>query len=152
MFEVPTLPPKKATGVPEKYATWIAERYATWEQAHQCCMSATKAMVESFPELKRVRGYRIPGGEHWWCETADGSIVDPTEAQFKCGEAEFFALDESQPQPSGYCAWCRLSYVYNTTYCSDECREAHDDDRSQDLYEMGMRPDPKRPGVWVQAD
>lgn len=49
------------------------------------CAEATKEMVAAFPELTRVPGhvYGTWGKRaHWWCETADGQVVDPTVGQF----------------------------------------------------------------------
>lgn len=50
------------------------------------CREISKALVVEDPSLRLVRGhYLCPyWGEqaHWWCERADGAVVDPTSAQF----------------------------------------------------------------------
>jgi hypothetical protein len=50
------------------------------------CLSVAKAMVADNPTLSLVRGwYHCPiwgKQEHWWCKTADGTIIDPTVLQF----------------------------------------------------------------------
>ena len=48
------------------------------------CREATAAMVKAFPELRRVRGH-YGWCPHWWCETPDGTVVDPTARQFTPG-------------------------------------------------------------------
>jgi len=46
----------------------------------------SEALVKEDPTLRLVRGhYFCPHfGEqaHWWCEKSDGTVVDPTAAQF----------------------------------------------------------------------
>ena len=68
------------------YDEWIKE----WA-AGNCyirCQEYTWAMCKHFPELRRVEGVWIDAtGErhgHFWCETPDGEIVDPTFEQFEC--------------------------------------------------------------------
>ena len=55
------------------------------------CAEWTAALAETFPELKRVRGFvTLRTGlrrSHWWLETASGEIVDPTASQF---DSEYF--------------------------------------------------------------
>jgi len=50
------------------------------------CKEMSEAAIEQDPTLKLVRGhYHCPfWGEqpHWWCETPDGKIVDPSAKQF----------------------------------------------------------------------
>jgi hypothetical protein len=143
-----TLPPKFAPEtLPPQYAQWIAEHYPTRREAIASCWSATEKMVAAFPELRKVRGY-CGGAEHWWCETADGTVVDPTAVQYP-GEREYRALDESGEQPTGYCEWCKGHVYAHARYCGDECRELHEADQAETLRDSGMVPDPERPGVWM---
>lgn len=114
------------------YAVWIADwetRCATSVVGTPCvatgvrgtCSQATVAMVEAFPELRRVRGH-YDGHEHWWCVAPDGSVVDPTAAQF-CPGGTY--VEHVGPEPVGKCHYCG-SYVW-TPYrgcpeaCSKEC-------------------------------
>lgn len=68
------------------YLEWITA-YSEQKEGNLLgrCAEATKAMVAAFPELTRVPGhvYGYWGKRaHWWCETADGQVVDPTASQF----------------------------------------------------------------------
>lgn len=53
------------------------------------CEAQSKAAVEADPTLRLVRGwYHDPDWgrqEHWWTEHPDGTIYDPTSAQFPFG-------------------------------------------------------------------
>jgi hypothetical protein len=50
------------------------------------CKEAAEALCAADPMLRLVRGYyydAVWGPQaHWWCERPDGTIVDPTAAQF----------------------------------------------------------------------
>lgn len=50
------------------------------------CKKACEALKQVLPELKLVRGYVILGDgteePHWWLKSPEGTVVDPTEAQF----------------------------------------------------------------------
>ena len=80
------------------------------------CAEWTAALAETFPELKRVRGFvTLRTGlrrSHWWLETASGEIVDPTASQFDseyfwhAGIAFYEPLNESEPEPTGKCPNC----------------------------------------------
>lgn len=51
-----------------------------------CCAEYTEAFAQVFPELKRVYGeVTLRSGAqfpHWWMETPEGTIFDPTASQF----------------------------------------------------------------------
>jgi hypothetical protein len=53
------------------------------------CEEMSKAAVEADPTLRLVRGWYVDPvwgrEEHWWTERPDGSIHDPTAAQFPMG-------------------------------------------------------------------
>jgi hypothetical protein len=121
-----TLPPRKIElwAVAPHYRAWIAEHYPTREKALWRCGDATEKMIEAFPELKRVRGY-YDATEHWWCEAPDGTIIDPTYLQFgDLCTGEYRALDETKPQPTGYCPFCGGFTWGDKSLCgSDECKE-----------------------------
>lgn len=104
------------------YADWIAANVKGTGKGQ--CAYYTQQMVAAFPELRRVRGHYRPlaGGSlpHWWCAAPDGTIVDPTVAQFQLhGPAEY---DEwTGPVPTGRCPNCgNYAYDHQTT-CSAEC-------------------------------
>ncbi len=111
------------------YDEWIAANHPTYESVYGRCAEATKKMVEAFPELKRVAGHyydlAIGEREHWWCVAPDGSVVDPTAAQFPTkGRGVYAELDPDAPVPTGRCMDCG-AYVYNCdTFCSPECEAA----------------------------
>lgn len=50
------------------------------------CKQYSEELCAEDPSLRLVRGYyHCPmwgKQEHWWCETLDGTIVDPTVQQF----------------------------------------------------------------------
>ncbi len=106
------------------YSTWIKCHYPDRESAAYMCAGAVVKMVESFPELKAVRGW-YGGSAHWWCVAPDGSVVDPTEAQFlQWSEEKYVAFrDGIDPEPIGKCMSCG-EYVWSgnePNACSPEC-------------------------------
>ena len=114
----------------DKYKVWIIayrERVITLKNK---CTSATVEMQKAFPELIRKRGtVLIPLSNrrptHWWLETTDGVIIDPTESQFGC-ILEYFERDESKSEPIGKCLECGTD-IYpgdpSGNTCSIECSE-----------------------------
>jgi hypothetical protein len=115
------------------YAAWIEADTANhkgWTRGR--CQSAAHALAEAFPELRVVRGYcQLANGftpQHWWCETADGTVIDPTAAQFEAeGIIGYDEYDEKKhgPLPIGKCMNCGFE-VYNSDHqglCSEECLE-----------------------------
>lgn len=103
------------------YIDWIESNVT---DPHLKCAEYTLAMQEEFPELKRVRGYYhdVFDGKrtHWWLVTSEGSIIDPTVAQFNpCGSYEPY--DESLGEPKGKCMECGdISYLHANA-CSESC-------------------------------
>ncbi len=94
----------------------VPEQYRAFLEKHRrnnlpgFCAGMTERMKQEFPELLRVRGY-VVFEHHWWCETPEGIIVDPTYTQFAPG-VTYKAYDESQPEPIGQCFECgRLLYT-----------------------------------------
>jgi hypothetical protein len=109
------------------YADWIAafeQKCAARVLPEPCvatgvrgmCSPATLEMAAAFPELRRVRGH-YDGREHWWCETPEGEVIDPTAAQFRLGGTY---VEHTGPEPVGKCLICG-GYVW-TPY--DGCKEA----------------------------
>lgn len=87
------------------YNEWIEQNYPTPESARNQCAWATQRMVEAFPELIRTRGW-YGWSEHWWCKTADGTIVDPTAKQFRPGGTYKEFREGVDPEPLGKCMNC----------------------------------------------
>jgi hypothetical protein len=117
----------------EKYDQWIRQ-WLRGETFVGACVETTKEMATVFPELRRVRGhYYCPvwgEREHWWLKAEDGSIVDPTVAQFPSGGlGEYVEWAEGAEEPVGKCANCG-GYSYaskggDDTVCDDECGRAY---------------------------
>lgn len=72
------------------YDEWIAA-YADRARAAKSsvfgrCREATDEMAAAFPELRRTPGHVLVldwgRRAHWWLVAPDGSVVDPTAAQF----------------------------------------------------------------------
>jgi hypothetical protein len=118
-----------------RYTSWIEDylvRHNNFVRGK--CDEATVEMVEAFPELRRACGFVFCSwGEdtHWWCVAPDGSVIDPTKAQFNGLVFSYEEIDPKKPHrplPTGPCGTCR-NYVYDgTMFCSTSCaREfAHD--------------------------
>ena len=97
------------------------------------CAEVTLAMVQMFPELRRVRGhYCCPVWgirEHWWLVAPGGEIVDPTARQFPGGGlGTYREWREGAEEPVGRClncgAYCFPSTMVTDCLCSDVCRVA----------------------------
>lgn len=109
----------------ERYSAWITS-HVTPETAYGGCAEITLAMQSAFPELHRVRGHyddAIWGlRDHWWLETQDGEIVDPTAMQFPTkGSGEYIEWDDSRPEPTGKCPNCGGECYEHKSVCSEEC-------------------------------
>jgi hypothetical protein len=98
------------------YAEYIQTFFAGDVRAR--CESATRAMLEVFPELRRVRGFYYDAmwgaRTHWWCVAPDGSIVDPTSRQFPSqGAGHYQEWREGDEEPSGRCLGCG-DYIFES--------------------------------------
>lgn len=111
----------------KQYDEWIKTNYPTRLEAVGMCLTATRRMVEAFPELRRVPGW-VDGQDHVWCVTPDGSIVDPTRAQYGL-VGEYVAWEPGDEVCVGKCMNCG-DMIYRhvdtlegprVTLCSDEC-------------------------------
>lgn len=93
------------------------------------CKELSQQAVAADPSLELVRGtYVCPmWGEqhHWWCKTADGTIVDPSVAQFptKGIGAEYVEFDGIV-----HCANCHqavpeehATFDGRYAFCSTKC-------------------------------
>lgn len=111
-----------------RYEAWTAAFVARHKNfVRGRCGEATREMVAEFPELRRACGFVFClWGEdtHWWCVAPDGSVVDPTVAQFDGIVPSYEEVDPKKPHrplPTGPCATCR-DYVYDgTMFCSPSC-------------------------------
>lgn len=124
-----------------RHIEWVAEYKRTQPQKNYC-WTATEKLVKAFPELRKVRGwahYRYNltwqadyecWDEHWWCETADGKIVDPTDGQWLDDRGgvvygyEEYDTDVHGPDPIGKCMDCGdliFPGGYDTWACSESC-------------------------------
>lgn len=128
------------------YAEWI-EGYVSAQPnrfVRGKCAEATEAMLKVFPELRRVCGFVLTHwgeDQHWWCVAPDGSIVDPTKAQFPW-VANYEEVDPSAPHrpiPTGACMDCGGPAFNGDTFCSKECERAT-------CRGMGLRE--VSPGAW----
>lgn len=124
-------------------------RFARPEHCYGKCKEAVDKMARAFPELRKVRGHVLsapPWGrrQHWWLETMDGLVVDPTAAQFPAIEAYEELIEGVTPVQVGRCMSCgkpimsrdpasMLDVRHSTSLCSDECADAYG------RYVMGTR-------------
>ncbi len=62
------------------------DQHEGYRQFRGKCREMSEALVKDDPTLRLVRGHYLDPhwGEqaHWWCEKPDGTVVDPTAAQF----------------------------------------------------------------------
>lgn len=105
-----------------KYLDWISRTVEP--PVRGTCYMYSKMMSVEFPELRLCRGYyNDPFGrshQHWWCETSDGIIVDPTVAQFPLG-GTYRRYDG--PDPMGRCLHCGTFLFETTDFCDSVCSE-----------------------------
>jgi len=100
----------------------------TEQTAYGNCKTICKKVKEKFPELKLIRGYYrcfVWGKRmHWWLETQEGKIIDPTAIQFPSrGTGIYMPHNDSQPEPTGKCPHCG-DYIYDGGYTHKECHDA----------------------------
>ena len=99
-----------------------------YEKYRGNCKEFCDKLIESTPTLRLVRGhYHCPywGKQaHWWCEDADGEIVDPTVKQFPSnGMGEYVEFDGTCT-----CSECGnqgaedvFQFESNYCFCSNNC-------------------------------
>lgn len=118
------------------------EAYDRWIQAYVAryngfvrgkCQPATLEMQAAFPELRIAAGFaHVSWGrdQHFWCVAPDGSVVDPTAAQFQL-PIHYEELDLNDPKtrelvPIGKCMNCgEETYVASLSadMCSQKCAD-----------------------------
>ncbi len=113
------------------YAAWISEFVAGANNfVRGKCAEATALMVEAFPELRRTCGFVVTlwgEDQHWWCVAPDGTVIDPTAAQFPFVES-YEEVDPAKPHrpiPMGICANCSGPVFDHRTICSDACFKSY---------------------------
>jgi len=119
-----------------EYAAWI-EKHCAGPQGGFCHSRATD-MQEAFPELVLCRGYYVSvldgSRPHWWLKDAEGSVIDPTAAQFQMKDGGVYQEYEESIHgelPIGKCMNCG-SEVFESENppasccCSPECGQALD--------------------------
>lgn len=129
--------------VPAVYAAWIANYVAEARLVarevfgdemlgvYGDCATATEKLVAAHPELRRVRGHYLcahwGARTHWWCETVDGRVVDPTAGQFpSLGRGVYveFAGTEEHCR-SGVCRDCGGAVYGGADFCSSACESRY---------------------------
>lgn len=104
----------------QKYRDWIKENVL--DTADGLCLEWSTALQQAFPELKIVKGrVRLADQDtagHYWCETKEGIVVDPTPEQFYPSIIKYEKHGEAKP--TGKCQWCG-----KTTYEEEECCSVH---------------------------
>jgi hypothetical protein len=116
------------------YSDWISRFLINHNSDVQgLCLEATHSMQKQFPELKIVRGHvrlwdkydeKIYKYPHWWLETVDKEIIDPTEKQFP-NLLEYEEWDESLTEPTGKCLNCG-EYCFNyKQFCCEPCEKSY---------------------------
>ncbi len=127
------------------HTAWIAAYVVSRNgNVRSMCVDAVKEMQAAFPELRHARGWLVcrggqivedpeegrqwlgrSFGQHHWCVTPAGTIVDPTFSQFGVGAAEvyYLAFDEAHADklPTGKDPNCgELTYGHRN-FCSRSC-------------------------------
>lgn len=131
---MPSSPTKFSLSRNPRYLTYIYLSCAGPMQGR--CFNVTLEMQKVFPELVRVPGtvrtYSGYSSDHWWLETVEGEIVDPTASQFTHSTSYFESGEIVEyhnwkgPLPVGKCANCgELVYEGESrSKCMhDECEE-----------------------------
>ena len=102
------------------------------------CRQASEEMRAVFPELRLVRGHvhvigmHAGSRAHWWLETADGTVVDPTESQFPA-VLDYDEWRPGHPVRISKCMDCgqeiwqeveSLDNVPEQRFCDEGCRRS----------------------------
>jgi len=126
------------------YAAWITEHDDPADplRGRGKCQERSTAMARAFPELRVVAGYYYDAHwgpqQHWWCVAPDGTVVDPTAAQFPTAGRGGYEELAPEERPVGTCMDCGEdvfaqytdddgAVVANPsapTFCSPRCERA----------------------------
>lgn len=116
-----------------RYESMRRELVQRFKTSHNHCSQFTRHMAERFPELRRVAGFYLSPagashGEHWWLESSEGLIVDPTADQWPSrGKGTYIRYDPTKHLVSkGSCPSCGVGLYSRTGShpCSRECDES----------------------------
>lgn len=119
----------------QEYDEWIRgyyERHGGFVRGK--CQKAVEEMKAAFPELRIVAGFaHVSWGrdQHWWCIAPDGTVVDPTAAQFPL-PIRYEELDLNDPKtrervPISKCMNCGKE-TYTSSLSADMCSQTCADD------------------------
>lgn len=103
------------------------------------CKEAVAELLEEFPELTEVKGHtygQFGKRAHRWAVTEDGTIVDPTRAQYP-GHIDYEAFEPGTLVQVGVCMDCgaplevevfdldgEMPSHPNHPFCDDRCEQA----------------------------
>lgn len=107
--------------VKPEYLDWISTN-VTGPCAGFCHYYSYR-MRDAFPELRLVAGrYVHPQAvaTHWWLETPDGEVVDPTASQFPSG-GTYYEHIPSDDDPTGKCPNCGEYCYHGEQTCCKQC-------------------------------
>ena len=125
----------------EKYEIWIAENIT--ENPYGKCHELSKKMLESFPELKLVRGHYVcpiwGKRGHWWLVTEDGENVDPSKRQFPSGgTGKYILWNEGDEEPTGLCMNCSEYTYHGDNFCCNSCETEYFCDNFSGYMKKGL--------------
>lgn len=108
------------------YDEWILENV---DNPFGTCREWSWAMAAFFPELRLAKGRYVQWDGrrfcHWWCVGPDGTIVDPTRAQFNPGD--YIEITEEKDVPTGACMNCGEECFEGHQTCCDDCSDENAD-------------------------
>ena len=118
-----------------KYDAWIKDYLSRFEHPAHClgkCEAAVEEMKKAFPELRVVKGHAYTAWgkrAHWWFESPEKKVVDPTAAQFSL-IFEYEEYEEGAEVRLGKCANCGDEIwgppeKGQQMMCSPECHNAY---------------------------
>lgn len=109
------------------YALWIERRLALFGDLSGLCAETTADMLETFPELIRVRGHAIDSvlrrHPHWWLVDLSGHVADPTVSQFIHSIIFYDPHEEGSDEPTGRCMNCGEYLYRGQTFCDNDVCE-----------------------------
>ena len=112
----------------EPYHTWMEQHGPrNFREAYGQCKKYTDLMAAAFPNLKVRAGYYhcyVWGKrQHWWLETENGIVIDPTAMQFPSeGTCEYEFVEEGE-RPIGRCINCGGD-VFKGSPCRELCSKS----------------------------
>lgn len=94
-----------------EYDAWMTANVPReFEKVYGQCAKYVRQMVTVFPELHVRAGYYFDFQwgmrQHWWLETPDGTVIDPTAHQFPSKGRGPYEVLEPGDRPVGICMDC----------------------------------------------